>query len=135
MTFENAATEGLMQTDTLPYRWGYFQGVMLIPWSLVIILFSFPFSANYWYVSLIVLLMGFVGLPLAYCLLTRKALALKLVYVMFGLSLLLALIQTPIAIMHYAERGEQSSAFSPAILLMIWLCSLLYYRRRIPQFR
>src|SRR5689334_9735982 len=81
------------QPKPLPYRWGYFQGAALLPWSFLIILGTLAEllkpQHEPWYLTTIALLMGFLGLPLAFGLLQKKAFALFLVYAMFGLSLLL----------------------------------------------
>jgi len=126
------------EPESLPYRWGYFQGVTLIPWSLLIILsvVSDLLKPHHdpWYLETIGLLMGFLGLPLAFGLLRRRAFALVLVYAMVGLSLLLVAIQIPIAMRHFAETGDKGSAFFEAELLLIWLLSMVYYRRRRLQF-
>ena len=99
----------------LPYRWGYFQGAALIPWSLLVIIgtvveFLKP-EHEPWYLTTIVLLMGLLGLPLAVGLLRKKAFALSLVYAMFGLSLALMLAKLPMAISHYSDSGDRGSAF------------------------
>ena len=65
----------------------------------------------------------------------KKAFALRLVYAMFGLSILLVAIQLPIAIKHYADPGDKGSAFFEAELLLFWLLSMLYYRRRKTMLR
>lgn len=126
------------ESKTLPYRWGYFQGVVLIPWSLLSIIGTVaellkpqhePF-----YLTTIALLMGILGLPLAFGLLRKKTFALRLVYVMFGLSLLLAAVKLPMAIRHYGDPGDRGSAIFEAELLLVWLISLLYYRKRRIQF-
>jgi hypothetical protein len=123
-------------SESLPYRWGYFQGVMLIPWSLLVILtISMSNPRDYpWYLAAIGLSMGLLGLPLGYGLLRRKAFALKLVYAMFGLSLLLAAVKLPLAITHFADPGYEGSSFFEGELLLIWLLSMWYYRRRKAQF-
>jgi len=81
------------QLKPLPYRWGYFQGAALIPWSLLILLSvasdSIKPHHDPWYLLTIGFLMGFWGLPLAYGLLRKKSFSLFLVYLMFGLSILL----------------------------------------------
>jgi hypothetical protein len=126
------------ESKTLPYRWGYFQGAVLIPWSLLIILSAVSDLTrphhDPWYLIAIALSMGFLGFPLAFGLLRKRAFAPKLVYVMFGLSLLLAAIQIPIAIRHFAESGDRGSGFFQDELLLLWLLSMLYYRRRKLQF-
>ncbi len=126
------------ESKTLPYRWGYFQGVALIPWSLLSILGTVAELVNppheLWYVTAIALLMGILGLPLAFGLLRKKAFALPLVYVMFGLSLFLMAVKLPMAIRHYGDFGYRGSAIFEAELLLVWLLSLLYYRRRRVQF-
>jgi len=127
------------ESKTLPYRWGYFQGVMLIPWSLLLIIgtlaeFLEP-RREPWYLTTIVLLMGLLGLPLSFGLLRKKAFALPLVYAMFGLSLLLMLVKLPMAIRYYADKGDRGSAIFEAELLLVWLLSLLYYHKRRFQFR
>jgi len=88
-----------------------------------------------WYLTTIALMMGILGLPLAFGLLRKKAFALFLVYTMFGLSLLLMAIKLPMAIRHYTDNGDSGSAFFEAELLLVWLFSLVYYRRRKEQFR
>jgi hypothetical protein len=122
-----------------PYRWGYFQGALLIPFSLLILLGT---SADHlkpkhepWYLATIGLLMGFIGLPLAVGLLWKRRFALILVYGMFGLTLLLVAVKLPIAITHYTDSGDNGSAFFEAELLLVWLLSLIYYRKRRRQFR
>jgi hypothetical protein len=126
------------ESESLPYRWGYFQGVILIPWSLLIILsvVSDLLKPRHdpWYLETIGLLMGVLGLPLAFGLLRKRAFALVLLYAMVGLSLLLVAIQLPIAIRHYADAGDKGSAFFEAELLLLWLLSMVYYRRRRMQF-
>jgi hypothetical protein len=58
-----------------------------------------------------------------------------LVYGMFGLTLLLVAVKLPIAITHYTDSGDNGSAFFEAELLLVWLLSLIYYRKRRRQFR
>jgi len=127
------------ESETLPYGWGYFQGVFLIPWSLLVISSVFSdllIPRRYpWYLLTVGLLMGFLGLPLAYGLLRKRAFALLLVYAMFGLTLLLAAIRLPTAIRHYADPGEKVSASFDAGLMLMWLLSVVYYHRRRVQFR
>lgn len=77
--------------------------------------------------------MGFLGLPLAYGLLRKRAFALVLVYAMCGLSLLLAVIQLPIALKHFSDTEAKGSVFFDAEQLVVWLLSLVYYRRRRVQ--
>jgi hypothetical protein len=126
------------ESRQLPYRWGYFQGVFLIPCSLLILLGAWvelrkpgrePF-----YISIIAILLGLIGLPLAIGLLRKKKFALPLVYLSFALSLALVVIKLPIAIMHYRDSGDRGSSFFEAELLLFWLCCLLYYRKRKCQF-
>jgi hypothetical protein len=52
---------------------------------------------------------------------------------MFGLTLVLAAIKIPIAIRHFANRGTGGSAFFEAELVLLWLLSLIYYRKRENQ--
>lgn len=59
--------------------------------------------------------------------------ALTLVYLMFALVLVQAAIKIPIAITHFAEQGD-GSAFFEAVLLFVWLLSMIYYRKRRHQF-
>jgi hypothetical protein len=128
----------VQESESLPYRWGYFQGAILIPWSLLIIFSVVSYSMkrhhDLWYLLAIELLMGFLGLPLAYGLLRKRAFAIMLVYAMFGLSLLLASMQLPIAIRHFADTRDSGSAFFEAEQLLVWLLSVVYYRRRRVQF-
>jgi hypothetical protein len=122
----------------LPYRWGYFQGVFLIPFSLLLLLDAasglIQTHHTPWYLTSINLLMGLTGLPLAVGLLRKKEYALSLVYVMFGLSLFQALIQIPIAVRNFADHGDKGSAFFAAEWLLFWLLSVVYYRKRREQF-
>jgi 4-amino-4-deoxy-L-arabinose transferase-like glycosyltransferase len=123
----------------LPYRWGYFQGVLVIPFSLFLLLgtTSELLKARHnstWYESVVVLLMGLVGVPLGVGLLQKKKYALNLVYLMFSLALLQAAIQIPIAVAHFADQSDKGSAFFEAEMLFVWLLSLLYYRKRQEQF-
>ena len=127
------------ESKDLPYRWGYFQGAVLVPWSLFIILATVmdlqkpKYEPSY--ILAIVLLLGLVGLPLGFGLLLKRKFALVLVYVMFGLTLLLAAAKIPVAIRHYTDSGDLGSAFSEAELLLVWLLSMIYYRKRRTQFR
>src|ERR1039457_1272880 len=83
----------------LPYRWGYFQGVLVIPFSLLVLLgtVSDLLKTHHtpWYLTSIALLAGLVGLPLGVGLLQKKKYALSIVYLMFALALLQASIQLP----------------------------------------
>jgi hypothetical protein len=128
-----------VESRSLPYRWGYFQGAIQIPWSLFLIFATVLDlrQSRYepLYISAIYLLLGLVGLPLGVGLLLKRKFALVLVYVTFGLVLLLTAIKTPVAIMHYRDEGEVGSAFFEAELLLLWLCSMIYYRKRQLQFR
>jgi len=63
-----------------------------------------------WYLLTIGFLMGLLGLPLAYGLLRKRAVALALVYAMLGLTLLLVAIRIPVAIKHFADTSEKLSA-------------------------
>ena len=79
MTKEGEATGdpfvSVQEQDKLPYRWGYFQGVMLIPWSLFVLLSVASNATKYshdpwysrdpWYLTAVGFLMGLLGLPLA----------------------------------------------------------------------
>lgn len=126
------------ESETLPYRWGYFQGVVLIPWSLLVIssvVSDLRIPRRYpWYLLAIGLLMGFLGLPLAYGLLRKRTFALVLVFAMLCLALLLAAIRLPTAITHYSDPAEKLSGSFDAGLFLIWLLSTVYYRRRRVQF-
>jgi len=137
-SIEKMAERIAKELESLSYRWGYFQGAILIPWSLLIILsvVSDLVKPHHdpWYLAAIGLLMGFLGFPLAYGLLRKTEFSFALLYAMFGLSLLLLAIKVPIAIRHYSDPGDNGSAFFEAELLLIWLLSLLYYRRRKLQF-
>jgi hypothetical protein len=122
----------------LPYRWGYFQSAVLIPWSLFLVLASVGELVR-WHteprlLSVITLVMGSIGLPLAYGLLRKKAFAFPLLYATIGLALLLVAVKLPIAITHYRENGDNRSAFSEAEILLVWIASLPYYRNRTAQF-
>ncbi|MGA2002391.1 MAG: hypothetical protein ABSG70_03360 [Terriglobales bacterium] len=122
---------------SLPYRWGYFQGVLIIPFSLLMLLGAVSDllkTRHYpWYLTLIALLMGIVGLPLGVGLLQKKKYSLSLVYLMFALALLQAAIQLPIAMIHFADQSDKGSAFFEAWMLLLWLLSMVYYRKRREQ--
>jgi len=126
------------ESKRLPCRWGYFQGAVLIPWSLLL-LFGAIWAlrqSNYepTYISATVLLIGLIGFPLGIGLLLRKKFALVLVYVTVGLTLLLVAIKIPVAIRHFQDPGENGSGFPEAEMLFVWLFSMLYYRKRRTQF-
>jgi hypothetical protein len=123
----------------LPYRWGYFQGAVLIPWSLFLVLGAIldlrKLHEDPPYISALILLIGLVGLPLAVGLLQKKKFALSLVYLTFGLTLLLVAIKIPVAAIHFRNQGEIGSAIPEAELLLVWSGSMVYYRKRQAQFR
>ncbi|HEY0703475.1 MAG TPA: hypothetical protein VGD60_11965 [Candidatus Acidoferrales bacterium] len=126
------------ESATLPYRWGYFHGAILIPWSLFLLIATWmewhrP-DREPLYLSIITVLLALVGFPLAAGLLQKKKFALPLVYLTFGLTLLLVGIKLPIAILHYRDTGDRGSAMGEAELLLFWLCCLIYYRKRRSQF-
>jgi hypothetical protein len=125
--------------EVLPFRWGYFQGAVVIPWSLFLILGAIldlkKFRQDPWYISVIIIVIGLVGLPLGVGLLQKRKFALTLVYVTFGLTLLLVAIKIPVAILHYRSEGDIGSALPEAELLLVWLGSMVYYRKRQTQFR
>ena len=126
------------RVEHLPYRWGYFQGVAVIPFSLLLLLGAasdlIKTRQHSWYLTSIALLMGLVGLPLGVGLLQKKRYALTLVYVMFALALLQAAIQLPVAMIHFADQGDKGSAFFDAWVLLLWMLSMVYYRKRREQF-
>ena len=127
------------ESETLPYRWGYFQGALLIPWSLWIIFgtaseLQKP-GHEAWYFTAVGFLIGLLGLPLAFGLLRKRRFALVLVYAMFGLSLLLVAMKIPVIVRHYTNPGDNGSASAEAELLLMWLLSLLYYRKRRAHFQ
>jgi hypothetical protein len=137
--FARLAEKMEREGKVLPYRWGYFQGVVLIPWSLFLILAYTldlrKLHSDDWYTSVIGLVIGLVGIPLGFGLLWKRTFALVLVYVVFGLTLLLLAIKMPIAIAHYRDAGDKGSAIGEAEMLLVWLGSMIYYRRRRAQFR
>ena len=127
------------ESNALPYRWGYFQAAILIPWTLLLTLASIgemlKLHEDPWYISLITLLMGLTGFPLAYGLLKRKSFAFPLLYTTVGLAFLLVAAKLPVAIIHFRDTGYKGSAFSEAEILLVWIASLPYYRNRRAQFR
>jgi hypothetical protein len=129
---------GAGTSKPLPYRWGYFQGVVIIPFSLLLLLGTaadlIKTRHDPWYLAIVVSLMGLTGLPLGVGLLRKKKFALSLVYVMFALALLQAVIQLPIAVTHFADQSDRGSAFFEAEMLLLWLLSMVYYRKRRDQF-
>jgi hypothetical protein len=126
------------ESGALPYRWGYFHGAIQIPWSLLLVIGSslefIKNEGNPRYVSVIGILLGLVGIPLSVGLLLKKKFVLPLVYASFALTVVLAAIKLPVAVMHYRDRGDRGSAFFEAEMLIFWLCCLVYYRKRQSQF-
>ena len=91
----NNFTAKVVERRPLPYRWGYFQGVLLIPFSLVVLLDT---ASNQiqpvrdpWYLAAIGYLVGIIGLPLSVGILRKRRYALWLVYVMLVLSFVMLL--------------------------------------------
>jgi hypothetical protein len=122
----------------LPYRFGYFQGCVLIPLSLLMLLDGVKWLRLHkepWQILVPVILAGLIGVPLGVGLLMKKKFALTLVYVMLGLAIVQTAIKIPIAMRHFGEQGDMSSAMPEAEMLLIWLISLVYYRKRENQFR
>lgn len=122
----------------LPYRWGYFQGVALIPFSLVLMLGvageqSHP-THEPRFVAALLLLICIVGLPLGIGLLMKKRFALTLVYVMCGLSFLLICAKVPFAVKHFGNEESGGSAIFEAEIMLVWLFSFIYYRKRRSMF-
>ncbi len=92
----------LASTQARPYRWGYFQGFALFPWSIFILLVGvgsltkaagepWPYAVT----MVTMVTMGVIGFPLAFGILRKRKFALPLLYAMFGLSVLLTAIQIP----------------------------------------
>ena len=79
-------------------------------------------------------LMALVGFPLGFGLLKKRRYALNLLYVMLGLSVLLVAVKLPIAIVRFTDTGDNGSAFPEAELLLLWLFSTVYCRKRQTQF-
>jgi hypothetical protein len=127
------------ESVTLPYRWGYVQGVAMIPWSLFAtfaeIMFLRGTNNEPRYISVLAILIGLVGLPLGVGLLLKRRFALVLVYVIFAMTLALAALKLPIAILHNRDPGDRGSAMFEAEMLLFWLCCMLYYRKRQSQFK
>jgi hypothetical protein len=138
-TIARIAERQEQESKGLRYRWGYFQGAILIPWSLLLIYVNaLNFRAPHYeplYISVIGILIGLIGLPLSFGLLWKRRFGLTLVYVVSGLALLLLAIKLSIAIAHYRDQSEYGSAMSEAESLLIWLCSMVYYKKRQSQFR
>jgi len=125
-----------------PYRWGYLQGTILIPLSLAITLIGLAelikpnFSA--WisiFIAILLVAMGALGLPLAIGILFKRRYALSLVYVMFILSLINAAVKVPLAVNNAGDLGIRGSAIAEAEWLLMWVLSLIYYRKRASQLR
>ena len=106
-----------------PYRWGYFQGAVIIPLALLGFIGSLAdLVKNHrqpWPLSAISLIMALVGFPLGVGLLKKKRYALNLLYVMLGLSVLLVAVKLPIAITHFTDASDNGSAFPEAELLLV----------------
>jgi hypothetical protein len=135
--FVSGAPSVNSETPQLPYRWGYFQGALLIPFSSVLVLGvvgeQMQPSHEPWFVAVMLILICMVGLPLGIGLLMKKRFALPLVYVICGLTFLLTCVKVPYAVMHFSNQGG-GSAFFEAELLLVWLFSFVYYRKRRSMF-
>jgi len=94
---------------SLPYRWGYFQGTVLLPGSLLIIVGSiwdlWRVHSDPSYIAALAFVTGLVGIPLGVGLLLKRRFALVMLYVMFGLALLLVAIKIPVAVRHAGNPG------------------------------
>ena len=134
----SAETAATSAATPLPYRWGYFQGAVIIPISLLTLIGSIAdlvrLHTKPWPVSASWLLMALLGLPLGVGLLKKRWYALTLLYVMLWLSVLLVVVKLPVAIGHFTDAGDIGSALPEAELLLIWLLSTVYYRKRQMQF-
>ena len=135
----SASDSSTAELQTRPYRWGYFQGVVLFPWSLVMVLVAIGSLAKPlgepWPYALTTLAMGILGFPLALALLRKKKLALPLVHAMLALSIVLTAIQVYVATRHFSSSGYEGSALFEAEMLLVWLLSVVYYRRRRGEFQ
>jgi hypothetical protein len=135
----SASDSSVAELQARPYRWGYFQGVALFPWSIFIVLVGIGSLTKAvgepWPYALTAIAMGILGFPLAFALLRKKKLALPLVHAMLALSILLTAIQVYVAVRHFTSSGYEGSAFFEAEMLLVWLLSVVYYRRRRGEFR
>lgn len=129
----------LASTQARPYRWGYFQGFALFPWSIFILLVGIgsltKAAGEPWPYAVTMVTMGVIGFPLVFGILQKRKFTLPLLYAMFGLSVLLTAIQVPVAVSHFTSREPKGSAIFEAEMLLLWLLSLVYYRRRRTEFR
>lgn len=127
------------ETRPRPYRWGYFQGALLIPFSLVVLLdtASNQIQPHHdpWYLAVIGYLVGITGLLLSVGILRKRRYVLSLIYVMLVLSLVFAAVNASFAVRHFANQERRAGAFFLAELLLFWLLSAIYYRKRRWQLR
>jgi len=111
---------------------------LVIPFSLLLLLGTanemLITHHDPWYLESIGLVIGLIGIPLAVGLLRKRRFSLVLVYVMFALALLQVVVQLPIAIAHFSDQGDRGSAFFEAEFLLVWLLSMVYYRKRRQEF-
>ena len=123
--------------NPLPYRWGYFQAVIIIPFSLLMLLSiaSSLIKPNNepWYQVAVASLIAILGLPLGVGLFRKKNYALSLVYAMFGLSVLLLVIQVFLAITKFKGQYAWGEIVFAGELIVVWLFSMVYYRKRRNQ--
>jgi predicted membrane metal-binding protein len=136
--FTDAASTASEQPQ-IPYRWGYFQGLVLIPFSLFLGLgvVGEQLQPHHepWFVATLTFLIAMVGPPLGVGLLMKKRFAWPLLHIMCGLSFLLICVKVPLAVMNFTSEGTRGSAFFEAELLLVWLFSFAYYRKRRALFQ
>jgi hypothetical protein len=120
-----------------PYRWGYFQGAILIPFSLIVLLDTasnqVQSDPDPWYLAAIGYLGGIIGLVLSIGILRKRRYALPLIYVISALSLVFVAIDIPFAVKHFASQGRRAGAFFDTEIVLFWMLSIVYYRKRREQ--
>jgi len=131
-------------TQSLPYRWGRFQGIVSFAIGVFVVIFAVVILATGEKLegqmfSLTVLSPLFI--VSGYAFFRRKRFAVTMTYVWMGMAVLLLLIGVLGALANAQFTGTQraaditASVFQTAIALLFWGACCKYYRRRRLEFK